>query len=78
MSYSTLGTNCIPQTIAFTSNAKFLSPINPVYFQNIIKPTYLSSNGQKIDKVKKIENDKVKKIENNDEKYYCTSCNGSY
>jgi len=80
MSYSTLGTNCIPQTIAYTSNTKFLSPINPIYFQNIIKPTYLSSDGEKIEnnKVKKLENNKVKKIENNKvEKYSCSTCGGS-
>lgn len=29
--YSTLGNNCIPQTIALTSNTKFLSPLNKIY-----------------------------------------------
>jgi hypothetical protein len=34
-SYSTLGTNCAPQTTAWTSNNKFLIPDSPVYNNNI-------------------------------------------
>lgn len=29
--YSVIGTNCIPKTMALTSNAKFLAPLNNLY-----------------------------------------------
>ena len=32
--YSTLGTNCLPKTIAVTSNTKFLSPLDSYYYKN--------------------------------------------
>lgn len=31
--YSNLGTNCLPQTCALTSNAKYISPTSCVYFK---------------------------------------------
>jgi len=37
MSYSTLGYNCTTKTIALTSNAKFLSPDDSIYFNHIRK-----------------------------------------
>ena len=33
MSYAKLGTSCKPITIACTSNHKYISPLDPVYFQ---------------------------------------------
>ena len=32
MSYAKLGTSCIQQTIAVTSNEKFILPNNPIYY----------------------------------------------
>jgi len=35
MSYAKFETNCMEKTIAFTSNEKFLSPVEQIYFQPI-------------------------------------------
>lgn len=81
MSYSTLGTNCMSQTIAFTSNEHFLSPINSIYFQTFIRPNY-PSEGQKIKNLSDTDDDKKKteKFEDFKEKNSyvdCKSCKGS-
>ena len=62
MSYAKLGTNCFEQTIAFTSNTKFLSPVNPVYFQSV----EISQFEQTV----KEEN----KEENKEEKFQSSGC----
>ena len=35
MPYTTLGYNCVPQTVAVTSNHKFLPPLDYVYYKQI-------------------------------------------
>lgn len=34
MNYYYLGTNCIPRTMALTSNEKFLEPLNEIYYKS--------------------------------------------
>jgi len=72
MSYAKFGTNCMMQSIAYTSNTKFLSPTDPVYFQPFVRVNIPP------------EGKKVKKVNNNEEKFEqqiksngCKSCGAS-
>jgi hypothetical protein len=40
MSYALLGTNCVPQTVALTSNTKFYAPNNLIYKKTDINQIY--------------------------------------
>lgn len=64
-SYEKLGTNCIEQTIAYTSNEKFLKPINPIYFQPFTRVNIPPEE----QKVKTLEDKKYK-----EEPSSCKSC----
>ena len=73
--YSTVGNNCIPQTIALTSNTKFLSPLNKIYNEKYTENILLYP-GHEEDKALKEDQD-VNIFRHNfqkDDKNTCKSC----
>tara|TARA_A100001011_G_scaffold394642_1_gene487560 strand:- start:28747 stop:28992 length:246 start_codon:yes stop_codon:yes gene_type:complete len=42
--YSKLGNSCLSQTKAYTSNTKFYSPTNPIYWWNYVPIHYPDGN----------------------------------
>jgi hypothetical protein len=73
MSFSLLGTSCKPQTIACTSNTKFLPLLSPIYEnQNVSMMQYPGH----INKIPQDKEDKEDKEDNNSPEIIksCKSC----
>ena len=81
MSYAKFGVNCIEKSIAFTSNTKFLSPVDQIYFQPLNTQKKVEKTDYKEDKLKqdKLKQDKFKKDKFKKDKRSstCKSCGSS-
>jgi hypothetical protein len=58
MSYSTLGTSCMPQTCAVTSNRKFLLPDNPVYYKKYTNMFEYPGHSEYLNKIQSVNKEK--------------------